>query len=147
MSNVYLCCICKYCSPVSSPTNACSQVHVREWLGCEVGHQEVSRCCTGGESRGTCNLYASMQVRIRLPTLALKPRGDVTKSPKHGYQWPDKKEKGKFFFKKLLTFNKIRQVTNHFSCSILLTHSVFLATKFLKKYVFLWRRVSVQWWI
>ena len=24
------------------------------------------------------------------PTLALKPRGDVTKSPKQGYQWPHK---------------------------------------------------------
>ena len=30
------------------------------------------------------------QVRIRLPTLALKPRGDVTRSPKQGYQWPQK---------------------------------------------------------
>ena len=26
------------------------------------------------------------QVRITLPTLALKPRGDVTRSPKQGYQ-------------------------------------------------------------
>ena len=26
------------------------------------------------------------------PTLALKPRGDVTKSPKQGYQWPHKKD-------------------------------------------------------
>ena len=30
------------------------------------------------------------QVRIRLPTLALKPRGDVTRSPKQGYQWSHK---------------------------------------------------------
>ena len=29
---------------------------------------------------------------IRLPTLALKPRGDVTRSPKQGYQWPHKKD-------------------------------------------------------
>ena len=27
----------------------------------------------------------------RLPTLALKPRGDVTRSPKQGYQWPQKR--------------------------------------------------------
>ena len=27
------------------------------------------------------------QVQIRLPTLALKPRWDVTRSPKQGYQW------------------------------------------------------------
>ena len=25
------------------------------------------------------------------PTLALKPRGDVTRNPKQGYQWPQKK--------------------------------------------------------
>ena len=31
------------------------------------------------------------QVRIRLPTLTLKPRGDVTRSPKQGYQWPHKR--------------------------------------------------------
>ena len=31
-------------------------------------------------------------VRIRLLTLALKPRGDVTRSPKQGYQWPHKKD-------------------------------------------------------
>ena len=28
------------------------------------------------------------QVQIRLPTLALKPRGDVTIGPKHRHQWP-----------------------------------------------------------
>ena len=33
------------------------------------------------------------QVRIRLPTLALKPRGDAIKSPNQGYQWPHKKGK------------------------------------------------------
>ena len=32
------------------------------------------------------------QVQIRLPTLALKPRGDVTIIPKQGYQWPHKKD-------------------------------------------------------
>ena len=31
------------------------------------------------------------QARIRLPTLALKPRGDVTRSPKHRYQWYTKR--------------------------------------------------------
>ena len=33
------------------------------------------------------------------PTLALKPGGDVTRSPKQGYQWLHKKD-SKFFFKK-----------------------------------------------
>ena len=31
------------------------------------------------------------QARIRMPTLALKPRGDVTRSPKQGYQWSHKR--------------------------------------------------------
>ena len=30
------------------------------------------------------------KVQIRLPTLALKPRGDITRSLKQGYQWPQK---------------------------------------------------------
>ena len=31
------------------------------------------------------------QVRRILLTLALKPRGDITRSPKQGYQWPHKR--------------------------------------------------------
>ena len=30
-------------------------------------------------------------MRIMQPTLALKPRGDVTRNPKQGYQWPQKR--------------------------------------------------------
>ena len=30
------------------------------------------------------------------PTVALKPRGDVTRSPKQGYQWPHKKDLSMF---------------------------------------------------
>ena len=47
------------------------------------------------------------QVRIRLPTLALKPRGDVTRSPKQGYQWPHKKDlcPPNFLLKKSLNSN------------------------------------------
>ena len=41
-----------------------------------------------------------ISVNIRLSTLALKPRGDVTKSLKRGYQWHHKKDLcfPKFFF-------------------------------------------------
>ena len=39
-------------------------------------------------------------------TLALKPRGDITRSPKQGYQWPNKKEKI-FIPKKLIKFKVI----------------------------------------
>ena len=81
-----------YFSPIFS-TNACSQVHGREWLSCHAGYQEVSRCLTRDESQEMCNTYTSAKwVWIRLPTLALKPRVDIARSPKHGYQWPHKKD-------------------------------------------------------
>ena len=40
------------------------------------------------------NLRNSMQARKHASefTLALKPRADVTRSPKQGYQWPHKKD-------------------------------------------------------
>ena len=40
-------------------------------------------------------------VQIRLPTLALKPRGDNVRSRKQGYQRPHKKDENtKYIFKK-----------------------------------------------
>ena len=61
-----------------------------DWLPCwlprgqQVSHQ---RWISG-------NVYYIhlLQVWIRLPTLALKPRGDITRSPKQGNQWPHKKD-------------------------------------------------------
>ena len=44
-------------------------------------------CSTRGRSQGMYIMFASA-MRIRQPTLALKPRGDVTRNPKQGYQWP-----------------------------------------------------------
>ena len=39
--------------------------------------------------------------------MALKPRGDVTRSPKQGYQWPHKKRmSSKIFLKKLGKFRE-----------------------------------------
>ena len=39
-----------------------------------------------------CTSYILLyQMQIRLSTLVLKPRGDVTRSPKQGYQWPHKR--------------------------------------------------------
>ena len=32
-------------------------------LGCHAGRQEVSRCHTRGESRGTCNMYTSAKLK------------------------------------------------------------------------------------
>ena len=56
----------------------------KRWLSCHAGHQEVSRCHTKGESQGTCNLthMPPLSWNKAEPTLALKPRGDVTRSPK-----------------------------------------------------------------
>ena len=50
--------------------------------------QEVE-CSTRGGSQETYITFTSA-MRIRQPTLALKPRGDVTRNPKQGYQWPQK---------------------------------------------------------
>ena len=47
--------------------------------------QEVGKCSTRGGSQGTYITFASA-MRIRQPTLALKPRGDVTRNPKQGPQ-------------------------------------------------------------
>ena len=39
-----------------------------------------------------CTLHSSPQKANKAePTLALKPRGDVTRNPKQGYQWPPKR--------------------------------------------------------
>ena len=62
-------------------------------LDCHAGRQEVSRCHTRGESQGMCNITRTPPLSSNKPepTLTLKPRGDVTRSPKQGYQWPHKK--------------------------------------------------------
>ena len=38
------------------------------------------------------SLHAGDKAHKRGITLALKPRGDVTRSPKQGYQWPHEKD-------------------------------------------------------
>ena len=41
------------------------------------------------------------------PTLALKPRGDITRSPKQGYQWPHRKDLcPRIFFKEEYELNR-----------------------------------------
>ena len=55
------------------------------------GRQEVGKCSTRGESWGMYITFASAKIANKAePTLALKPRGDVTRKPKQGYQWPQK---------------------------------------------------------
>ena len=62
-------------------------------LSCHAGCQEVSRYHPRGESQGTCNIthMPPLSSNKAEPTLALKPRGDITRSPKQGYEWPHKK--------------------------------------------------------
>ena len=56
----------------------------KTWLGWHACDQEVSRCRTRGESQGMCNVthMPLLSLNKAEPTLALKPRGDVTRSPK-----------------------------------------------------------------
>ena len=53
------------------------------------GCQVVGKCSTRSGLQGMYIMFASA-MRIRQPTLTLKPRGDVTANPKQGHQWPHK---------------------------------------------------------
>ena len=69
-------------------------------------------CSTRGGSQGMYTTFASAKANMAKPTLALKPRGDVTRNPKQGYQWPPKivrvnvSAKKKNFYKKINQKNK-----------------------------------------
>ena len=76
--------------PIESGTLPLLNHACGEATGCHAGCQGFSRCRTRGQSQGTYHVHLC-QVRIRLPTLALKPGGDVTRSPNEGFQWPHKK--------------------------------------------------------
>ena len=49
------------------------------------------KCHTRGESEESV-VRRRGSTQARESTLALKPRDDVTRSPKQGYQWPHKKD-------------------------------------------------------
>ena len=125
-------------------------VAVAEWLACLTDMREVSywiqhprstsaETCMWWSDRLSCwpprgwqvshqmwilgNAYHIhfCQVRIRLPTLALKSRGDITRTPKQGYQWPHKKNlcPPKIVLKRCTNFNPLVNssliLTSHFS--------------------------------
>ena len=56
-------------------------------LDCYADLYAVSRCHTRGESQD----HTSEKV-YKESTLALKPRANITRSPKQGYQWPHEKD-------------------------------------------------------
>ena len=74
----------------SNPGNLTSATVCGDRTGGDAGHQEVSTCSTRGGSPGMYIMF-TFAMRIRQPTLALKPRGDVTRNPKQDYQWPQKR--------------------------------------------------------
>ena len=65
-----------------------SAQHVGNAMGRHAGRQKGGRC------RTRCESEDSLQERkcASDSTLVLKPKADVTRSPKHGYQWPHKKD-------------------------------------------------------
>ena len=68
-----------------SPTNAWSQVHGSKRLSCDTDCQEVSRCCTRGESeKSIAHRSQRMQLRVH--------PGIDTSDSHQGYQWPHKKD-------------------------------------------------------
>ena len=92
------------------------QVHGSERLSCHTDLYTISRCHTRGESEDHTSEKACKE-----STLALKPRADITRSPKQGYQWPHEKNLcPQIFFKinvqeqnkKIIPrfFNKIKQI-------------------------------------
>ena len=51
-----------------------------------------SACVAPEVDLGECTLHSPMRKANKVePTLALKTRGDVTRNPKQGYQWPPKR--------------------------------------------------------
>ena len=89
-------------SRVSSPTNDCSQVCGRmTWLSCWLPRfRQVSHWRWIWGNVHHIHLH---QVPIRLPTLALKPRRDVTRSPKRISLAPQKDMCPLKFFKKFMS--------------------------------------------
>ena len=69
------------------PISTCAEAR-REVTGYHAGDQEVGRCSTRGGSLRMYNTFASTKANKAEPTLALKPREDVTRNPSQGYQWP-----------------------------------------------------------
>ena len=62
----------------------CFLKNIKRDLQLKVLGGEIGRCCTRAEPEDS----APARKRVSDSALALKPRADVTRSPKQGYQWP-----------------------------------------------------------
>ena len=58
--------------------------------GCYASIIHRQKCHTRGESQECISHTPLPSANNAEPTLTLKPRGDITRSPKQGYQWPHK---------------------------------------------------------
>ena len=76
-------------SRLSPASYLCWNTHVGKVTGCRTGCQEVSVAPKMNLTECTSHMPLPKKW-IRLHTLALKPRGDVTTSPKQGHQWSQK---------------------------------------------------------
>ena len=63
----------------------------QKWLSHHAGCREVSRCHTRGEFEWIHCIQATKYASIGIYP-GLKPRADVHRNPKHGYEWYHKKE-------------------------------------------------------
>ena len=76
--------------PDSSSTKACTCAS--RWIRYHAGHQEVSRCCTRGDSEeSTARRWWSMQVRGTHPGFENQNRY-YQKYKNRGYQWSHQKD-------------------------------------------------------
>ena len=82
-----LCCGLFSRSWVQTLTNACGCMICKyvNQKSCHAGYQEVSSCCTRGESDESIAHRDTMRHAREGSTLTLKPRADVTRSLKRGY--------------------------------------------------------------
>ena len=70
--------------PSPTSADACGEV-----TSCNAGYKEVGRCSTKGGSSGMYITFTSAKTRNKAgPTLALKPRADITRNPKQGTSGP-----------------------------------------------------------
>ena len=75
----------------SNPSNFTSATVCGDRTGGDAGCQEVGMCSARGGSQ-ECTLHLPLQkVNKAESTLALKPRGDITRNPKQWYQWSQKR--------------------------------------------------------
>ena len=78
-------------STSSNPGNLTSATVCGDRTGCAPATKRLAGVAPEVDLR-ECTLHSPPQKANKAePTLALNPRGDVTRNPKQGYQWPQKR--------------------------------------------------------